>query len=106
MKINTLAWSAYSYYNDNKYFIGNIRIAESLPDSRVALQKNGKYVTTGILFDVNSDIIRPESYGVMNRLIINSCIRFLYGGVKIPGNQYVPDKNDPSVELFNLKNKK
>lgn len=65
MVVNTFAWSAYSYYNDNRYFIGNIRIARGLPDTRKNLLQNGKYVTTGILFDVNSDEIKPESYGVL-----------------------------------------
>lgn len=32
-------------------------------------------------------------------LIRNSSIRFLYGGAKIIGHQYVPDKNDPLVRI-------
>lgn len=71
MKVNTLAWSAYSYYNDNKYFIGNIRIAKGLPDSRKNILQSGKYVTTGITFDVNSAEIRPESYGVLRDIATN-----------------------------------
>ncbi len=66
MTVNTLLWNVYSgYYNDDKYFIGNIRVAEGLPDTRINMVSSGKYVTTGILFDVNSDVIRPESYGVL-----------------------------------------
>ena len=29
----------------------------------------------------------------------NPSIRFLYGGVKVLGNQYTPDKNNPSVSI-------
>jgi outer membrane protein OmpA-like peptidoglycan-associated protein len=66
MRVNTLVWNVFSgYYNDEKYFIGNIRVAEGMPDTRKNLATTGKYVTTGILFDVNSDVIKPESYGVL-----------------------------------------
>jgi outer membrane protein OmpA-like peptidoglycan-associated protein len=69
MTVNTFAWNVFSgYYNDEKYFIGNIRVAEGMPDTRKNLTANGKYVTTGILFDVNSDVIRPESYGVLKEI--------------------------------------
>lgn len=68
MIINTFVWSVYSYYNDNKYFVSNIRIAESLPDTRKNFAQNGKYSTTGILFDVNSDVIKPESFGVIKEI--------------------------------------
>jgi len=66
MKVNAFVWNVYSgYYGDDKYFIGNVRIAAGLPDTRKNLTTIGKYVTTGILFDVNSDKIKPESYGVL-----------------------------------------
>jgi outer membrane protein OmpA-like peptidoglycan-associated protein len=69
MKVNAFVWNVYSgYYNEDKYFIGNIRIAAGLPDTRKNLAANGKYVTTGILFDVNSDVIKPESYGVIKEI--------------------------------------
>ena len=66
MTVNTLMWNVFSgYYNDEKYFVGNIRVAAGLPDTRKNLVQTGKYVTTGILFDVNSAVIKPESYGVL-----------------------------------------
>ncbi len=45
--------------------ISNIRMANGLPDTRKQLLDNGSYSTTGILFDVNSATIQPESSGVM-----------------------------------------
>jgi outer membrane protein OmpA-like peptidoglycan-associated protein len=72
--------------NDNdRYVFGNIKLAVGSPDTRNKLITEGKFVTSGILFDVNSDKIRPESYGVMkdiaNVLTENSSVR-----VKIIGH--------------------
>jgi len=43
----------------------NVRIAVGLPDTRSKLLTTGKFVTHGITFDVNSDKIKPESYGTL-----------------------------------------
>lgn len=51
--------------NPNKYLIGNIKLAVGEPDTRNKLINEGKFSTTGILFDVNSAIIKPESYGTL-----------------------------------------
>src|SRR6185436_9733821 len=72
--------------NDNdRYIFGNIKLSVGAPDTRNKLITEGKFVTSGILFDVNSDKIRPESYGVMkdiaNVLTENSSVR-----VKIIGH--------------------
>jgi len=72
--------------NDNdRYVFGNIKLSVGSPDTRNKLITEGKFVTSGILFDVNSDKIRPESYGVMkdiaNVLTENSSVR-----VKIIGH--------------------
>lgn len=50
------------------YFISNIKIAEALPDTRSKLITEGKWSTTGILFDVNSDKIKPSSYGTLKQI--------------------------------------
>lgn len=56
-----------SSYKENEYgmYIGNIKIAKGIPDTRHKLIEEGKFSTTGILFDINSDVIKPESYGVL-----------------------------------------
>ncbi|HLO79649.1 MAG TPA: OmpA family protein [Chitinophagaceae bacterium] len=53
--------------NDDEvgYDISNFKIAKGLPDSRHKLVDEGKFTTTGILFDVNSANIKPESSGVL-----------------------------------------
>ncbi len=52
-------------------FIGNVRIASADVDARSLLVKQlmeeGKAVTSDILFDVNSDVIKPESYSIINQ---------------------------------------
>jgi len=45
--------------------IGNIRIAAGAPDMRNKLMTEGKLVTYGIYFDVNKDVVKPESYGTL-----------------------------------------
>ncbi len=55
--------------NDNdQYLFGNIKLAVGTPDTRNKLITEGKFVTTGILFDVNSDKIKPESFGVLKEI--------------------------------------
>jgi len=49
-------------------FISNIRIAIGAPDMRNKLLTDGKLVTHGILFDTNSDKIKPSSYGTLKEI--------------------------------------
>jgi OmpA-OmpF porin, OOP family len=46
----------------------NIRIAVGAPDTRNKLLTEGKLVTYGIYFDVNKDVIKPESYGTLKEI--------------------------------------
>ena len=63
---NFIAFSNQGYHEEaNKYFISNVRLAVGAPDTRNKLLTEGKFSTTGILFDVNSAKIKPESYGVL-----------------------------------------
>ncbi len=50
------------------YYISNIKIATGLSDTRHKLIEEGKFSTTGILFDVNSATIKPESNGVLKEI--------------------------------------
>jgi outer membrane protein OmpA-like peptidoglycan-associated protein len=45
--------------------VTNFRIAAGLPDTRNKLMTEGKLVTYGIYFDVNKDVVKPESYGTL-----------------------------------------
>lgn len=52
----------------SEYFVSNVRLAVGAPDTRNKLLTQGKWVTNGILFDVNSDRIRGESYGTLKEI--------------------------------------
>jgi len=45
--------------------ISNLRVAVGNPDMRSKLLTEGKLVSYGIYFDVNKDIVKPESYGTL-----------------------------------------
>jgi outer membrane protein OmpA-like peptidoglycan-associated protein len=68
MNINTLVWQTQLLQGDNHYFIGNIRISTGAPDMRNKLLTEGKLVSNGILFGVNSDVIKPESFGIFKEI--------------------------------------
>lgn len=62
------------------YAIGNIKIAKGLPDTRHKLMEEGKFSTTGILFDVNLATIKPESNGVLKEI---ADLLKQYPGIKV-----------------------
>ncbi|MCW3467106.1 OmpA family protein [Chitinophaga nivalis] len=67
-RFNSLVFGAYAPNfdnNDGAFFISNIRLAVGAADTRNKLLTTGKFVTHGILFDPNSDYIKPESYGAL-----------------------------------------
>jgi OmpA-OmpF porin, OOP family len=61
-----LLFANYSFEGD--LFLGNIRYAVGAPDTRSKLITEGKLVTRGILFDSNSDQLKPESVGVLKEI--------------------------------------
>ncbi len=48
--------------------LSNVRIAVGAPDMRNKLMTEGKLVTYGIYFDVNKDVVKPESYGTLKEI--------------------------------------
>ncbi len=48
--------------------ITNVRVAVGAPDTRNKLITEGKLVTYGIYFDVNKDVVKPESYGTLKEI--------------------------------------
>jgi OmpA-OmpF porin, OOP family len=48
--------------------VSNFRIATGLPDMRNKLLTEGKLVSYGIYFDVNKDVVKPESYGTLKAI--------------------------------------
>lgn len=54
--------------DDAKPIIGNFRIAAGSPDMRNKLLKDGKIISYGIQFDVNSDKLKLESYSTLKEI--------------------------------------
>jgi outer membrane protein OmpA-like peptidoglycan-associated protein len=50
------------------YYMANLRLAVGAPDVRKKILEQNKWVTHGILFDVNSATIKPESYGTLKEM--------------------------------------
>ncbi len=55
-------------FNEGTPLIGNVRIATGLPDMRNKLITEGKLVSYGIYFDVNSDKLKPQSAGTLKEI--------------------------------------
>ncbi len=59
-------------FNEDKYderlLITNLKIAQGGVDLRSSLLKEGRFSTTGILFDSGSHTIKPESYGTLKMI--------------------------------------
>ena len=67
-KYNRIAFFIPNVDAGSEYFVSNVRLAVGAPDTRNKLLTEGKWVTSGILFDVNSDRIRGESYGTLKEV--------------------------------------
>jgi OmpA-OmpF porin, OOP family len=84
--------------DNDAFYVGNIRVAVGQPDTRNKLITEGKFSTSGILFDVNSDKIKPESYGVVkdiaNVLTENADVK-----VKIVGHTDSDGDDAKNLEL-------
>ncbi len=46
-------------------YLSNVKITTASPDTRSKLLTEGKLVSYGIYFDVNQDVVKPESYGAL-----------------------------------------
>jgi OmpA-OmpF porin, OOP family len=99
-KYNTMFFELWSNMNNDtdRYLINNLTLAVGAPDTRSKLMTEGKFVTNGILFDVNSDRIKPESYGVLkdiaNVLAENASVR-----VKVIGHTDTDGDDKSNLEL-------
>ena len=67
-KFNSLFFVMFGVDTDMEYYLANVRVATGAPDTRNKILTEGKWVTHGILFDVNSDRIKGESYGSLKEI--------------------------------------
>jgi outer membrane protein OmpA-like peptidoglycan-associated protein len=99
--LNSLVFASYAPGIDRKggsFYISNIRLAVGAPDTRNKLITEGKFVTHGILFEVNSDKVQAASYGslqdIANVLKENAAVR-----VKIIGHTDTDGEAQPNLDL-------
>lgn len=99
--LNTLVFSASNPEYDNKegaFFMSNIRLAVGAPNLGNKLISEGKFSTNGILFDTNSDQIKPQSYGSLQDIATvlkeNATVR-----VKIIGHTDSDGDDKANVDL-------
>lgn len=87
-------------YAEEQYaiYISNIKVATGKPDTRHKLVEEGKFSTTGILFDFQSAVIKPESYAVVKDIASvlkeNPSIR-----VKVIGHTSSDGDDNANMEL-------
>jgi len=68
-KYNAITFAFYGPYGKEDYYLlDNVRLAVGAPDTRNKLLTEGKFVTSGINFDVNSDKIKADSYGILKEV--------------------------------------
>jgi OmpA-OmpF porin, OOP family len=55
-------------FEEGSAMVSNVRIAVGTPDVRNKLITEGKLVSYGIYFDVNKDVVKPESYATLKEI--------------------------------------
>jgi len=74
----------------------SVRVAESAPDPGDVLATTGKYVTHGILFDTDSDILKPESAAVIKAI---STALYKHPELKVEIDGYTDSTGDAAHNL-------
>jgi outer membrane protein OmpA-like peptidoglycan-associated protein len=99
--LNSLVFASYApdlNREGGTFYISNIRLAVGAPDTRNKLITEGRFITHGILFDVNSDKVQAASYGTLqdiaNVLKENAGVR-----VKIIGHTDADGEAQPNLDL-------
>ncbi|MBL7739126.1 MAG: OmpA family protein [Chitinophagaceae bacterium] len=97
-KFNSILYFIPSVDEDNRYCVNNLRLAVGAPDARKKILEQNKWVTHGILFDVNSANIKPESYGTLKEMA-NVLKEYTDLKVKIVGHTDADGKDADNLDL-------
>ncbi|HMU11503.1 MAG TPA: OmpA family protein [Ferruginibacter sp.] len=99
--MNQLHFSlSHTNYSEEQYgvFISNIKVATGRPDTRHKLIEEGRFSTTGILFDLQSAVIKPGSYAVIKEIASvlneNSTVK-----IKVLGHTSSDGDDNTNMEL-------
>jgi OmpA-OmpF porin, OOP family len=97
-KLNSLVFSVQLDDGKSHFMMTNLRLGVGAPDTRNKILKENKWVTHGILFDVNSATIKPESYGTLKEMA-NVLKEFPDLKVKIVGHTDADGKDADNLDL-------
>lgn len=97
-KLNAIFFPVGHADENLKFFISNLRLAVGAPDTRKKMLEQNKWVTHGILFDVNSANIKPESYGTLKEMA-NVLKEYTDLKVKIVGHTDADGKDADNLDL-------
>ncbi|WP_169514030.1 OmpA family protein [Christiangramia echinicola] len=67
-RFGSILFYTYGLADNQAILISNLRVAEGLPEPREKLFKTGSYSTTAITFDVDSDQLKPEAFGILKKI--------------------------------------
>jgi OOP family OmpA-OmpF porin len=67
-KYNAIRFKSDLNNDGSNWLMTNIKLAVGAPDTRNKLMTEGKFSTTGILFDVSSANIKAQSYGTLKQI--------------------------------------
>jgi len=95
---NSLVYWLQGGTDDGNFYLSNLRLAVGMPDTRKKILEQNKWVTHGILFDVNSATIKPESYGTLKEMA-NVLNEYADLKVKIIGHTDADGKDDSNLDL-------
>jgi outer membrane protein OmpA-like peptidoglycan-associated protein len=97
-KYNSIVYWLQGPGQNASYFMSNLRLAVGAPDTRNKILTESKWVTHGILFDVNSADIKPESFGTMKEMA-NVLKEYPDLKVKIVGHTDADGKDADNLDL-------
>ena len=97
-RYNSLVYWLQGATDDGNFYLSNLRLAVGIPDTRNKILTQNKWVTHGILFDVNSATIKPESYGTLKEMA-NVLTEYADLKVKIVGHTDADGKDDANLDL-------
>lgn len=85
-------------YPEEQYgvYVSNIKVATGRPDTRHKLIEEGKFSTTGILFDFQSAVIKPESYAVVKEI---AGVLKEHGGIKVKVLGHTSSDGDDNANM-------
>jgi OmpA-OmpF porin, OOP family len=95
---NSLVYWLQAATDNGNFYLSNLRLAVGAPDTRKKILEQNKWVTHGILFDVNSATIKPESFGTLKEMA-DVLKEYSDLKIKIVGHTDADGKDDANLDL-------